>query len=461
MADDKLFGTDGIRDIAGRGHLSPEQIVRTAKAIGYLLDKEPELFRNNQDAASDKLRIVTTRDTRASGYMIEGALRAGLLASGVDVISADVLPTPVCSFLVRKFNCPCGIVISASHNPNEYNGIKLFNGNGHKISTRLEKRIEEIVNKTDIIDSFAPNVLGAVEEHPDAAELYIDDIVSTIINDLDLRGMKIVIDCANGAVTETAPAVLNHLGAETFCINAEPDGTNINVDSGALHPKQTAQTLKKLKADAGFSFDGDGDRVILVDDKGFERDGDYIMAICGRYLKEKSRLSANMVVSTVMSNIGLELSLKEKDIKLVRTKVGDRFVTEEMLKQDAILGGEQSGHILLLDKSPTGDGLWTALIILQIMKNTGKSLSKLSSCMKKYPQKLINVNVNSKPNLDSLPEVKIVMDKVRKDLGDGGRVILRYSGTEPLARVMVEGPDQDSIENMAQNIANAIERTIG
>lgn len=461
MSQRRLFGTDGIRDIAGQGNLSPEQIVRTGKAIGYLLLNEPELFWSRSAPRKDTGRsVVMTRDTRASGHMIEGALRAGLLAAGIDMKAADVLPTPVCSFLVTELGCWCGIVISASHNPHEYNGIKLFDAEGFKISTSLEDRLEELIRQSEDIDSMKTERLGTVEERRDAAGLYVDRVVESVIGNLDLRGMKIVLDCANGAVTEVAPAVFDNLGAETFCINAEPDGSNINVNSGALHPDSTAQTIKNLGADVGFSFDGDGDRVIPVDENGTERDGDYVMAICGRFLKERGLLAANMVVTTVMSNLGLELSLREREIEMVRTKVGDRYVTEELLRRKAVLGGEQSGHVLFLDKAPTGDGVRTALMILEIMRETGNSLAQLSECMTKLPQALINVKVKSKPPLDSIPEVSRALKDVNAGLGDKGRVVLRYSGTEPLARVMVEGPDADTTREMAQSIANAISNAL-
>jgi phosphoglucosamine mutase len=462
MSMTRLFGTDGIRDVAGRGNLSPEQIVRTGKAVGHLLVSEPGLFSTrSQSQECPPPRAVMTRDTRASGYMIEGALRAGLLATGADIITADVLPTPVCSFLVGALNCMCGIVISASHNPKEYNGIKLFSAEGFKISTALEDRIEELVRDVKTIDSAAPAELGTLEERRGAAELYVDDTVSRVIDGLDLRGVKIVLDCANGAVTEVAPAIFDNLGADAHLINAEPNGSNINENAGAMHPASTTQIVNRLGADIGFSFDGDGDRVICVDEKGAERDGDYVMAICARHMKENNSLAANTVVTTVMANLGLELSLKERGIQMVRTKVGDRYVTEEMLRLGATLGGEQSGHILFLDKGPTGDGIWTALTILEIMSETGKTLSELSSCMKKYPQVLLNIGVQSKPALDSIPQVKKALEEVETQLGDKGRVVLRYSGTEPLARVMVEGPDSDTIQTMAEKIANAITAVLG
>jgi phosphoglucosamine mutase len=284
--------------------------------------------------------------------------------------------------------------------------------------------------------------------------------VSRVLDSLDLRGIRIVLDCANGAVTEVAPAIFDNLGADAYCINAEPDGRNINVDSGALHPGQAAETIRSMGAQVGFSFDGDGDRVIPVDENGVERDGDYVMAICARFLKERNRLAANTVVTTVMANIGLELSLREAGIDVVRTKVGDRHVTEELLRRGAVLGGEQSGHILFLDNAPTGDGVWTALMILQIMSETGKSLSELSECMKKFPQVLLNVSVRSKPPLEGIPEVKKAVSEANRRLGNEGRVVLRYSGTEPLARVMVEGPDEESIRKIADMIADAVSRTL-
>ncbi len=462
MLESRLFGTDGIRDIAGQGNLTPEQIVRTGKAIGYLVGTEPALFSDLQGGKTPPgACVVLARDTRASGHMIEGAICAGLLASGIDIVRTGVLPTPVCSFLVKELECAVGIVISASHNPYQYNGIKLFDSRGFKISSVFEDRIEELVRDTDRVDSISSDQIGMVDESGDPASFYIDDTVARVIDTLDLRDMKIIIDCAHGAVTEIAPAIFSNLGAETNCINAEPDGLNINVNSGAMYPALTSEAVKGFGADIGFSFDGDGDRVILVDENGTERDGDYIMAICGRYLKEKSRLGANTVVTTVMANLGLELSLRERQIELVRTKVGDRFVTEELVRLGATLGGEQSGHILFLDKAPTGDGIWTTLMILQVMSDTGKSLSELSTCMKKCPQVLLNVEVQSKPPLESVPEVKAALEEAYAKLGEEGRVVLRYSGTEPLARVMLEGPDNEVIQELAEKIARAIRDVLG
>lgn len=458
----RLFGTDGIRDIAGQGDLSPEQVVKTGKAIGFLLRNEPHLFAAPSEVPQpDRPRIVMVRDTRVSGHMIEGALRAGLLAAGIDILSADILPTPACSFLVHRMGCNCGIVISASHNPNEYNGIKLFDAQGFKISTDLEDRIEELLRCTQDFHPLPADQLGALEVCRDAASFYVDDMIGRVMDKIDLRGTKIVLDCANGAVSEVAPAVFNNLGADLYCINAEPDGRNINKNAGATFPDQAAQTLKRLGADIGFSFDGDGDRVILIDETGAGRDGDYVMAICARSLKEKGLLASNTVVTTVMANFGLELSLKENQIEMVRTQVGDRYVTEELLRRDATLGGEQSGHVIFLDKAPTGDGIWTALMVLQVMSDTGSTLSALSGCMKKYPQVLLNVKVRSKPPLESMPEVKNALGEAHDQLGEEGRVVLRYSGTEPLARVMVEGPDQDTIQKTAEKIAAAIRSALG
>ena len=456
-----LFGTDGIRDIAGQGNLRPELVLRVGKAIGHLVQSEMELFwPHSEKPEHSEKRVVMMRDTRASGYMIEGALRAGLLSAGVNVLTADVLPTPACSFLVKALGCTCGIVVSASHNPNEYNGIKLFDAEGFKASTNLEKRIEEFAGDAQAAEAVSAPIIGTLDELNDAHELYVDDTVSRLLDKLDLRGRRIVIDCAHGAVTSVAPEIFGNLGAEVYCINAEPDGTNINVDSGAMHPGATAEAVGRMQAEIGFSFDGDGDRVIPVDETGVERDGDYVMAICGRYLKEANRLHANTVVTTIMANLGLELSLKERGIKVVRTQVGDRFVTEEMVRLGAILGGEQSGHVLFLDKAPTGDGIWTALMILEIMAETGKTLSELSNCMTKMPQVLLNVKVKSKPPLDSLPDVNKAVDNAEKQLGDKGRVVLRYSGTEHMARVMVEGSDFKEVKELAESIASTISKSL-
>jgi phosphoglucosamine mutase len=351
-------------------------------------------------------------------------------------------------------------MISASHNPAEYNGIKLFDCEGYKVKDALEERIERIV--TDRKAKFDCNPqTGTLSYNPDALKIYIDETVKAARKKFNLKGMKIVLDCAFGAVGEVAPPIFTRLGAEVITINSTPDGDSINKDSGALFPQFACQKLTQEKADIAFSFDGDGDRIIAIDETGCERDGDYIMAICAEFLKDRGELAANTVVTTVMSNIGLELFLRERGIALVRTKVGDRFVAQEMLRLGAVLGGEQSGHIMFFNDAPTGDATWTALNLLHALRERKKSLSKLSRSLTKYPQILLNVSICEKPPLMSIPEVKSAVQAAEKGLGSDGRAVLRYSGTEPLARVMLEGKSKAKIKRLAENIASAIRKNLG
>lgn len=457
---DRLFGTDGIRDVAGKGYLAPEFIVRIGRTIGYLLRNEPHLFaRANLSPRGLPKMVLLARDTRPSGRMIESALSTGILCENVSITSVGVLPTPVCSFLTRRLNCGVGIMVSASHNPTEYNGIKLFDSEGYKVKDALEERIESIVTDTKPQFDYNPQT-GKLAHRPDALKIYIDETVSTAKRKFSLAGMKIVLDCAFGALSEVAPEVFSRLGADVIAINSTPDGDSINKDSGALFPQFACRKLIEEKADIAFCFDGDGDRVIAIDETGCERDGDYIMAICAEFLKDRGELAANTVVTTVMSNIGLELFLKEKGITLVRTKVGDRFVAEEMLRLGAVLGGEQSGHIMFFNDAPTGNAAWTALNLLRAIKERGKSLSELSKGFTKYPQILLNVSVRAKPPLMSVPEIKSAVQQAEKELGESGRIVLRYSGTEPLARVMLEGKSQSEIKRLADSIASAIQKTL-
>jgi phosphoglucosamine mutase len=458
---ENLFGTDGIRDIAGKGYLAPEFIIRISRTIGRLMREEPRLFsRGNLPSGGLPKKVLLARDTRPSGRMIESALSAGILCEAFDIISVGVVPTPVCSFLTKRLDCGVGIMVSASHNPTEYNGIKLFDSEGYKVKDELEERIENIVASKKTRFDYSPQT-GKLAQRPDALKIYIDETVSAAKRKFSLKGMKIVLDCAFGALSEVAPEIFSRLGADVIAISSTPDGDNINRDSGALFPQFARRKLIEEKADIAFSFDGDGDRVIAIDETGCERDGDYIMAICAEFLKDRGELAANTVVTTVMSNIGLELFLKEKGIALVRTKVGDRFVAEEMLRLGAVLGGEQSGHIMFFNDAPTGDAAWTALNLLRAIKETSKPLSELSRGLTKYPQILINVAVCAKPPLLSVPEIKSAVAQAEEELGESGRILLRYSGTEPLARVMLEGKSQSQIKCLADSIASAIRKTLG
>jgi phosphoglucosamine mutase len=458
---ENLFGTDGIRDIAGKGYLAPEFIVKIGRTIGHLMRKEPHLFtRANLPSRGLPKTVLLARDTRPSGSMIESALSAGILCEDIDITSVGVVPTPVCSFLTKRLNCGVGIMVSASHNPTEYNGVKLFDAEGYKVKDALEERIESIV--TDSRARFERNPqIGRFAQRPNALKIYIDETVSAAKRKFSLTGMKIVLDCAYGALSEVAPVIFSRLGAKVLAINSTPDGDSINKDSGALFPQFACRKLIEEKANIAFSFDGDGDRVIAIDENGCERDGDYIMAVCAQFLKDRGELAANTVVSTVMSNIGLELFLKKKGITLVRTKVGDRYVAEEMLRRGAVLGGEQSGHIMFFNNAPTGDAAWTALNLLRAIKERGKPLSELSRGLTKFPQILVNVSICAKPPLMSVPEIKSALKQAEEELGESGRIVLRYSGTEPLARVMLEGKSKSKIKRLAENIASAIQKTLG
>ncbi|MFH1422200.1 MAG: phosphoglucosamine mutase [Planctomycetota bacterium] len=457
----RLFGTDGVRDIAGKGYLTPENILKTGRIIGFLMQQKPELF-SRTGLSDDGLpkTILLARDTRSSGRMIESALSAGILSENIDIISAGIVPTPVCSFLTKKLNCGLGVMVSASHNPTEYNGIKFFDSCGYKIKDELENKIDTILNDNNYTYPKIKQI-GRFSEKTDALNLYTNDIVTTVSKRFELKSMKIVLDCANGALSTVAPEIFKRLGADVISINAAPDGDNINKDSGALFPQFARNKLLDEKADIAFSFDGDGDRVITIDNTGCERDGDFIMAVCARHLKKAGKLAANTVVTTVMANLGLEISLKQENVSILRTKVGDRFVAEKMLNCGAVLGGEQSGHIMFLNDAPTGDAIWTALNLLHAIKNSNSTYAELCNCLTKCPQILINVKVHTKPPLMSIPDIKKAAENAEKELEKDGRVVLRYSGTEPLARVMIEGKNKEQIETLADNIATAIRTSIG
>jgi len=449
----RLFGTDGIRDLTGKGKLTPENILRLARSVATLLKRCPTLFsRSGRVSNRRHPKVLLSLDTRLSGHMIRGSLLAGLLASGVDVLDVGVTPAPACSFLTRRLRCDCGIFISASHNPNEYNGIKFFDRDGFKVTERLERSIESEFEKSTRSEGGR---IGAYTHRPDALEIYTNAVVEWALKRFDLRGRRVVVDCANGAVTYVVPEVLDRLGADVYTINANPDGRNIN-RGGSLSPSHTVREVRRLSADIGFSFDGDGDRVIAIDENHKVRDGDHFIAFYARYLKSRRRLKADTVVTTVMSNYGLEVSLKEVGVKMVRTKVGDRYVLEEMLKSGAVLGGEQSGHIILLDRTRTGDGIWTALSILEVMNETKKPLSSLASCMRRYPQVLLNLPVEEKVPFDEVHGFKERVKNAEKRLNREGRILLRYSGTEPVARIMVEGRSRRLVKEVAEELLNAL-----
>ena len=442
----KLFGTDGIRGRVNKDPMKPETVLKVGMAVGYLLQ---EKFGRNM--------VLIGKDTRLSGYMIESALTSGICSMGMNVTLVGPIPTPGVAFLTRTLRLDAGIVISASHNPFEDNGIKIFSSDGFKLADKLERKIEELV-LDDGLHHNRPKgpEIGKAFRLDDATGRYIEYIKSTIPKGVTLEGMKIVVDCANGAAYKTTPWLLRELGAEVISLHDRPDGKNINRDSGSLHPGALQKAVKLHRADAGIAHDGDADRAIFCDEKGRIVNGDQIMGMWAVDMKRNGMLKKDTMVSTVMSNLGLEKYLEKNDIKLVRTKVGDRYVVEKMLEDGYNLGGEQSGHIVFLDYNTTGDGPLTALHVLYLMKKTGSSLSKLASGIRMYPQILTNVHVEHKRDFRSVPEIVKAIKAAEARLAGKGRVLVRPSGTEPKIRVMLEGEDLKLIKKLGDSIAQVI-----
>ncbi|GMG96681.1 phosphoglucosamine mutase [Tepidimicrobium xylanilyticum] len=445
----KLFGTDGIRGIANKD-LTPELAFKVGRIGAYILSK------------GKKGKIVVGKDTRKSGDMLEAALTAGICSTGLDVISLGVVPTPAVAYLTKKYDALAGIVISASHNPVEYNGIKFFNSEGFKLRDEVEEEIEELVLKDEDIDLRPISEdIGQVIVEEEGYKHYVNHLKSTIKG--DLKGIKIAVDCGNGALFKIAPILLEELNGEIIVINDKPNGSNINVECGSTNPSMIKSLVLETQADIGLSFDGDGDRLIAVDEKGHIVDGDHILAICGTYLNRKGKLKNNKVVGTVMTNMGLDEYLKSKGMDIVKTAVGDRYVLEEMINNDYVLGGEQSGHIIFLEHNTTGDGLLTSLQLIQIMKEEGKKLSELNSLMTNFPQILVNARVKNELKNSYLEDEKIreEIERIEKMFHGKGRVVIRPSGTEPLVRVMIEGKDKEKIEKVAEELAKLIEERLG
>ena len=407
-----------------------------------------------------KLRLVVGRDTRQSGPMLEGALVSGALSAGADVFAVGVLPTPGIAHLTRHLDAHGGVVISASHNPFEDNGIKIFSSTGAKFPDAWEDEIENRLALADGAPKPTGAEVGRLIPHRHASESeYAAHALGTVA--IDLKGLHIVLDCANGATYRVAPRVFETLGARVTVLGAEPDGQNINLDCGAMHPEGVQERVRATGADLGLAFDGDGDRLICVDDHGEVRDGDYVLAVCARHLAAADRLRGRVLVTTVMANLGLEHSLQQAGIRTVKTQVGDRYVLEEMVRIGANLGGEQSGHLLFLDHTSTGDGIVSALQLLAVMRETGQPLSALAACLTKFPQVLVNVPVRRKPPLESIEGLAAREKALQGRLDGAGRILLRYSGTELLARVMVEGQEQAEIEKIAHELAGIIRGAIG
>jgi phosphoglucosamine mutase len=447
----RLFGTDGVRGIANQEPITPETVVKLGRAAAYLF-KAPGARRS----------IVIGKDTRLTGYMLETALTAGITSMGVDVLLVGPLPTPGIAFITRSLRADAGIVISASHNPFEDNGIKFFSGDGLKLPDAMEDRIEELI-VSGRIDRIRPGAheIGKAARVNDAAGRYIEFAKTTFPKQLSLRGLKIVVDCAHGATYRVSPRVLRELGAEVVALNVAPDGLNINARCGSLHPEVVQRAVIAERASLGFTHDGDGDRLLCVDEHGVLVDGDQILAMCALDMLAEGRLPSRTIVATVMSNAGLDVAMRQAGIRVVRTPVGDRSVLEEMLRGGYALGGEQSGHIIFTDHNTTGDGIVTALQVLAAMLRAGKPFSELAACMSRFPQVLENVRVRRKEDLEGLPKVQARIRDAGEALAGAGRVLVRYSGTEPLLRVMVEGPDEATIRHWASEIAEAVREALG
>lgn len=449
MKKNKLFGTDGIRGKANHYPMTGEMAFEVGRAAAYVLKKK-----HGRDM------ILIGKDTRLSGYMLESALTSGICSMGVDVVLVGPMPTPGIAFVTRSLRVDAGIVISASHNPYDDNGIKFFSSDGLKLPDSIESEIEKAVFSSEL-KKIRPEGDGIGKAHrvDDASGRYIEFVKSTFPKGKTLEGLKIVVDCANGSAYKITPSVLHELGADVIAINNTPDGKNINADCGATHPEAMQRAVLEHKADIGIAHDGDADRVILCDAKQEIVDGDKIMAICALDMKREGRLKAKTVVATVMSNIGFEICLNKAGINVIRTQVGDRYVVEEMLRRGCNLGGEQSGHVIFLDYNTTGDGAITALQILSVMSRTGKTLSELASVIPIYPQVLVNVKVQKPGSINGLPAVTAAIKKAEKKLRSG-RILVRPSGTEPKIRVMVEGDDMTVITEIAEDIAEVIKSSM-
>jgi phosphoglucosamine mutase len=447
----KLFGTDGVRGVANVYPMTTEMAMQIGRAAAHI-------FKDGHK----RHRIVIGKDTRLSGYMLENALCAGINSMGVDVLLVGPLPTPGIANITSSMRADAGVVISASHNPFQDNGIKFFSRDGFKLPDEMELKIEELIFSKEI-DSLRPTAteVGKAYRIDDAIGRYVVFLKSTFPKELDLVGVKIVLDCANGAAYKVAPAVFEELGAEVITIGVKPDGSNINAGCGSLHPEIISKAVKEQKADLGIALDGDADRVIFVDESGREVDGDHIMALCAIDLLKQKRLRKGTVVATVMSNMGLDIAMRNAGGKVIKTAVGDRYVVEEMRRGGYNLGGEQSGHMIFLDHNTTGDGTLTALQVLAIMRRQNKGLSELARVMTPLPQVLVNVRVSEKKDIMTIPDIAKLVRDTEEKLRDEGRILIRYSGTEPLLRIMIEGKDKKQIKGWAGEIADRVEKNIG
>ena len=447
----RMFGTDGIRGVANEPPMTAETALDIGRAAAHVCAKR-----------DGRRRIVIGKDTRVSGYMLETAITAGICSMGADVLLVGPMPTPGIAFITRSMRADAGIVISASHNPYQDNGIKIFSRDGYKLPDAEEDRIERLITSGEI-RNIRPSAeeIGKVRRINDADGRYIVFCKDTFPEDLSIEGMKIVLDCANGATYRIAPTIFEELGARVTALHCEPNGININDRCGSQHTEDLSAAVREKGAEIGLAFDGDGDRLIAVDENGQEITGDHILAVCGKMFKDRGLLKNNLVISTVMSNFGFLIALRELEIDHAAAKVGDRYVLEMMQEKGAVLGGEASGHIIFLNHHTTGDGLISALQLIAAMKLYGKPLSELSRLVAMSPQKTINVDVKSKPPLEDLPVLQEAVRTAEAELGDRGRVLVRYSGTQAMCRVMVEGPSEEMTDRLARGLAAAVAGAIG
>jgi phosphoglucosamine mutase len=454
----KIFGTDGVRGTANIEPVTAETALKLGRAAAHVFTQMSVAA----GRAGGRTTIVIGKDTRLSGYMLENALAAGVMSLGADVLLIGPLPTPGVAYITRSLRAAAGIVLSASHNPYEDNGIKFFRHDGYKLDDEIEQRIEDLVFSGEI-ESVRPTAgkIGRATRIDDALGRYVEFAKQSFPRGLTLENMRIAVDAGNGAAYKSTPCILRELGADAIVAHNTPNGRNINRDCGSTYPEEIQRIVKETKAQVGISHDGDADRVLLCDENGEVVDGDEIMAIAALDFLRRDRLCGNTLVATVMSNFGLDETLKGAKGQVLRTKVGDRYVIEAMMKQDLNVGGEQSGHMIFRDFSTTGDGVVSALQILRIMVETGKPLSELKKCLKKYPQAQRNLRVREKRPLEQLPAVLQLVAETERELAGAGRVLLRYSGTEPKIRLLIEGRDGDRINSQADRIASVIEEAIG
>ncbi|MCP4106476.1 MAG: phosphoglucosamine mutase [Desulfobacteraceae bacterium] len=447
----KLFGTDGIRGVANEYPMTPEMALNIGRAVATLFKRD-----------GIRSKIVVGKDTRVSSYMLEYAIVSGICSAGTDVYLTGVLPTPAVAFMTSSTDADAGIVISASHNPFYDNGIKFFKNDAYKLSDEKEAELEQLILDPNIASTCkSARKTGTVIKIKDAGIRYTDFLRKAVPKKWSLKGMKIILDCSNGATYKVAPEIFAYLGAEIELMFVSPDGRNINEECGSQHPEIMAGMITERDADIGLAFDGDGDRLTAVDETGNIVSGDQILAICAKNMKHKGLLKNNTVVCTVMSNQGFKVAMKEMDIKYIESDVGDRSVMKQMISSGAVLGGEDSGHMIFSDHHTTGDGILTALKLVEAMKDESKPLSQLSDIMKKYPQELINVDVTDKPDIQTVPEIAEKIRFVEAELGEKGRVLVRYSGTQPVCRVMVEGPGYDETKLYCRQIADTVREKLG